>query len=606
VPQLWNELDGGGWTIAQLDTGVEKTHPFLQNKVIDEACFSRSYADGSVLSTCPAGVVDNGTYPGVLRPSTVTFKKQLHTGAAVPCNMSNPACGHGTATAGVAVGSNGSHQARSFSGVARGATLLPIQVFSSVNGQVASFIGDQIRALAYLYETARSERSIAAVTISIAVDGYGYSDQEECDSSHDDTTLTNAYTAAVANLRSVGIPVVMGAGNAGSQNGPAFPSCVHPGISVGGVTKEDQVWDLTNSGDLMDIWAPAAADASVAPTDDFGSGIVTSWPGGSYLGLTGTSISTPHVAGAFALLRQRWPDGNVEALINGVLNAGPRITNPWNGLTKRRLDVPAAVRHLVHADFNGDALGDLVWENRSATPANAFWLTNLTNVPVGAPAYAGNAGFPASPAGWRIVGTGDFNVDRKEDLLLHNAATGQVAVWYMNGSSYQSSTVLAALAPVPWTAAAVADFDRNGSDDIAWRNTSTGANAVWLLNGAAVANVVSITANADLSWRIVGAGHFNADDSIDLVWRNDAGDATAVWLMNGTTYSHSVLLPATGDASWRIEAVGDFNREGNADLVWRNHVTGANAVWLMNGTTYVKSVSLPTVADPDWYIVGPR
>jgi hypothetical protein len=268
-------------------------------------------------------------------------------------------------------------------------------------------------------------------------------------------------------------------------------------------------------------------------------------------------------------------------------------------------------RHLVHADFNSDSLGDLVWEKRSATPANAFWFTDLTNVPAGTPAYTGNASFPASPAGWHIVGTGDFNLDWKEDLLLHNAATGQVAIWYMNGASYQSSTVLASLASAPWTAAAVADFDRNGSDDIVWRNTNTGENAVWLMNGAAVANVVSMTANADLSWRIVGAGQFNAgdfnaDDSIDLVWQKDTGDATAVWLMNGTTYSHSVLLPATGDANWRIEAVGDFNRDGNADLGWRNHVTGANAVWLMNGTAYVTSVSLPTVADPDWYIVGPR
>ena len=608
VTQLWSMLDGSGWTIAQLDTGVEKTHPFLENKVVDEACFSRSYASNAVLSTCPDGIDDNGTYPGVLKPPGVLFKKQFHAGAAAPCDMAiSSDCGHGTTTAGVAVGANGSHQSRSFSGVAKGSTLLPIQVFSYVNGQlVRSFLGDQIRALVYIYETARFERSIAAVTISVSVEGLGYTNQGECDAAQDDTTSANAYTAAVANLRSVGIPVVMGAGNTALQNGPAFPSCILPGISVGGVTKADNIWAFTNSGDLMDLWAPAAADAATPSTGDFETGIVTSWPGGGYIGALGTSIATPHVAGAFALLRQRWPAGNVEALINGVLNTGPRITNAQNGVTKRRLDVFAAVRHLVHADFNGDALGDLVWENRSATPANAFWFTNLTNVPVGTPAYTGNASFPASPAGWRIVGTGDFNVDRKADLLLHHVATGQVAVWYMNGSSYQSSVLLASLAPMPWTAAAVADFDRNGWDDIAWRNTNTGENAVWLMNGAVVANVVSMTANADLSWRIVGAGHFNGDDSVDLVWRNDAGDATAVWLMNGTTYSHSVLLPATGDTNWRIEAVGDFNREGNTDLVWRNHVTGANAVWLMNGTTYVTSVSLPSVADPNWYIAGPR
>jgi hypothetical protein len=281
-------------------------------------------------------------------------------------------------------------------------------------------------------------------------------------------------------------------------------------------------------------------------------------------------------------------------------------------VTRRRLDVSAAVHKLVQADFDDDTLGDLVWENRSATPANAFWFMNLANVPAGAPVYKGNASFPAPPAGWRIAGTGDFNADRKEDLLLHNAGSGQVAVWHMHLGAYQSSTLLASLAPAPWSASAVADFDRDGIPDIVWRNASSGENAIWRMswNGQTssltVAGVVYLPLNQDPNWRIVGAGHYDTDESVDLVWRTDTGDGTAVWLMKGTTYSGSKLLPATGDASWRIEAVGDLDRDSNMDLVWRNHVTGANALWRIDDVGAVTSVPLPSVADPSWYIVGPR
>jgi subtilisin family serine protease len=41
-------VDGTGQVIAILDTGVDKTHPFLANKVVAEACFSTTLAGRSV------------------------------------------------------------------------------------------------------------------------------------------------------------------------------------------------------------------------------------------------------------------------------------------------------------------------------------------------------------------------------------------------------------------------------------------------------------------------------------------------------------------------------------------------------------------------------
>jgi subtilisin family serine protease len=72
-------FDGTGWTVAIIDDGVDKDHPFLTGKVVSEACFV------SQLPTyhCPNGLAS-----------------QIGSGAAVPF----PGQDHGTHVAGIAAG----------------------------------------------------------------------------------------------------------------------------------------------------------------------------------------------------------------------------------------------------------------------------------------------------------------------------------------------------------------------------------------------------------------------------------------------------------------------------------------------------------------------
>src|SRR6185312_8558092 len=108
APTAWGlGASGLGWSIAVLDTGVDKTHPFLAGKVVSEACYGTNMA--GVASTCP-GSVDTTA-----------------VGSGVPCPAGVHGCEHGTHLAGIAAG----HRA-SLSGVARDASIIAIKVFSRI------------------------------------------------------------------------------------------------------------------------------------------------------------------------------------------------------------------------------------------------------------------------------------------------------------------------------------------------------------------------------------------------------------------------------------------------------------------------------------------
>ena len=102
APTMWaNGSTGAGQTIAVLDTGIDSSHPFLAGKVVEEACFS-------INANCPN------------RATTMTGP-----GSGVYCAYAPAGCQHGTHVAGIAAG-----QGNTFSGVARGANVMSVQVFS--------------------------------------------------------------------------------------------------------------------------------------------------------------------------------------------------------------------------------------------------------------------------------------------------------------------------------------------------------------------------------------------------------------------------------------------------------------------------------------------
>ena len=73
---------------------------------------------------------------------------------------------------------------------------------------------------------------------------------------------------------------------------------------------------------------------------------------------------------------------------------------------------------------------------------------------------------PANPSPANFLSySGDFNADGKQDILWRNMQTGELRIWYMNGSSVLSNDSVATVG-LNWNIVATGDFDGSGFSDI--------------------------------------------------------------------------------------------------------------------------------------------
>ncbi len=309
APAAWTAgFTGYGWTVAVLDTGVDKSHAFLSGKVLSEACYSTNSAASNTTSVCPGGVAQSTA-----------------VNSGVHCGISG--CGHGTHVAGIAVGTNAS-----MSGVARDGNVIAVQVFTRFNNAtdcngaapcVLSYTSDQILGLERVL-TLRTSMNIAAVNMSLGGGQY----TANCDS--------EAQKPAIDNLRSVGIATVIASGNSGYTNALGSPGCISTAVSVGstgdgsGGATVNVVSSFSNSASFLNLLAP-------------GQLINSSMPGGVFSNLQGTSMAAPHVAGAWAVLKQKKPTATVTEVLNAFTSTGLSITDTRNGIVKPRIRVDSAL-----------------------------------------------------------------------------------------------------------------------------------------------------------------------------------------------------------------------------------------------------------------------
>ncbi|SDF78130.1 Serine protease, subtilisin family [Lentzea fradiae] len=290
---------GKGTTVAVLDTGVDNSHPDLADREIGERNFSTS--------------PDNGDHHG-----------------------------HGTHVASTIAGT-GAKSGGKYRGVAPDARILDVKVLSdNGSGQDSSIIAGMEWA---------AEQGAQVVNMSLG----GY-DTPEIDPLEE---AVNRISAEKGTL------FVVAAGNSGPNSGTiGSPGTADAALTVGAVDHEDEIADFSSRGPTLagtlkpDLTAPGVGIVAARHAD----GKIGPPVADGYTSLDGTSMATPHVAGAAALLREQHPEltgAQLKARLAGTTTPNAGLTPFEQG--SGRVDVAKVIRQNVTTSPTSITFGEHRW-----------------------------------------------------------------------------------------------------------------------------------------------------------------------------------------------------------------------------------------------------
>lgn len=201
-------------------------------------------------------VVDTG-----VQASLPNFGGRVQSGYdATGSNSATTDCnGHGTHVAGTI--------ASSVYGVAKKATIVPVKVIGC-NGQ-----GKYSWVLSGLDWIIANHPKGATGVVNMSIGGGKYAVMDE----------------VVAKLHSAGLIAVVAAGNSNADACNFSPAGTKTAVTVGSIGSSDTRSYFSNHGECVDIFAPGSAIVSESVSNAGGQS------------MSGTSMATPHVAGAAAL-----------------------------------------------------------------------------------------------------------------------------------------------------------------------------------------------------------------------------------------------------------------------------------------------------------------
>ncbi|MEU8675446.1 S8 family serine peptidase [Streptomyces sp. NPDC048560] len=379
APEAWEAgYTGKGVKVAVLDTGIDVNHPDF------------------------AGLIDG-------------------TASFVPGEAVTDVNGHGTHVAGTIVGS-GAASGGDNKGVAPGADLFVGKVLGGAEGS-----GLDSWVMAGMQWAAETGADVVNMSLG---------DSYPTDGSDPMSQTVDALSEQYGTL------FVIAAGNSGPESISA-PGAAASALTVAATDKQDQLAPFSSTGPLAysgsmkpDIAAPGV-DITAARSQE-----MTDGGEGLYRTISGTSMATPHVAGAAAILAQQHPDWTGAQLKEHLMSTAKGLDGGYSPyeVGTGRLDVAAAVNSKVrstgslffgnytwpHEPSDGAVEKDMVLTNTGSAEVKLnltltgdggpFTLGATTvSVPAGGTATVPVTGDPQSASAGRHVGY----------VITTDAATGR-------------------------------------------------------------------------------------------------------------------------------------------------------------------------------------
>ncbi|MEU8763267.1 S8 family peptidase [Streptomyces sp. NPDC048659] len=138
------------------------------------------------------------------------------------------------------------------------------------------------------------------------------------------TTLDNAVKNSIAD----GITYAVAAGNSGANASNSSPARVPAAITVGATDSADAKPSWSNYGSILDLFAPGVSITAGWNTSDTATNTIS-----------GTSMATPHVAGAAAVYLAGHTSATPAQVATALVNAATpnKVTSPGTGSPNRLL-----------------------------------------------------------------------------------------------------------------------------------------------------------------------------------------------------------------------------------------------------------------------------
>ena len=290
----------GSGIVAVIDTGVDVTHPVLVPVLLEGYDFTRNQPGASEWLDVPE--LQNGNpsnssqnqQPVVVQQSSAAILDQ--SSAAILDGGPYSDFGHGTMTTGLV------HL------VAPKAKILPLKAFTS-NGQ--GYVSSIVAALYYAVQ-----HNANVVNMSFDV-----------------STPSQALSQAISYANRSGLVLVAAAGNE-NTSAPVYPAALNSSVmGIASTSDYDTRSTFSNFG-KTDVWIAAP-----------GEYVISTFPGGTYAASSGTSFSSPLVAGSADLLLSAKPSLNQKSAASAFAHAIQLTPDLNHG----RLDVYQAVSAWVNS-----------------------------------------------------------------------------------------------------------------------------------------------------------------------------------------------------------------------------------------------------------------
>jgi subtilisin family serine protease len=206
--------------------------------------------------------------------------------------------GHGTHVASSAAGST--------YGIASAATVVPVRVLDCDGSGTDSGV---IAGLNWVAQNIRATNTTAIVNMSLG-------------GSYD-----SALNAAVRSIVSLGVPVVVAAGNDGRDACGASPASEPTAITVAASTVSDEEAVYSNYGSCVDIFGPGSSVLAAGISSDTSTSTKS-----------GTSMAAPHVAGYATVVKGLFPSAGATAVAAAVVgSATPNVLSYVSSNTANKL-----------------------------------------------------------------------------------------------------------------------------------------------------------------------------------------------------------------------------------------------------------------------------